>query len=134
MAQYARVVNGIVTEVLVIDWETLQKGFWGDPSQFIQTSYNTFGGVYYIPNSNPRTPDPDQSKALRKNFAGIGFTYDRILDAFIPPKPYPSWILNEQTCLWEAPVPYPADGHLVDPSSDKYYYWDEATISWSLTD
>jgi hypothetical protein len=85
-----------------------------------QTSYNTRGGVYYLPNSN--TPGPDQSKAFRKNYAGIGYTYDEIIDGFIPPKPYPSWLLNTTTGLWDAPVPYPADG--------KMYEWDEATQSW----
>jgi len=63
---------------------------------------------------------------FRKNYAGIGFIYDSTLDAFIPPKPYPSWLLNTETCQWEAPVPYPTDG--------KYYIWDEATESWVLAD
>ena len=85
-----------------------------------QTSYNTRGGVYYTPNTNE--PDPDQSKAFRKNYAGIGFTYDEIIDGFVPPKPYPSWLLNTTTGLWDPPVPYPADG--------KRYEWDEATQSW----
>lgn len=85
-----------------------------------QTSYNTRGGVYYTPNTNE--PDPDQSKAYRKNYAGLGYTYDATRDAFIPPQPYPSWILDESSCLWNAPVPYPTDG--------KRYSWDEATQSW----
>jgi hypothetical protein len=85
-----------------------------------QTSYNTRGGVYYTPNTNE--PDPDQSKAFRKNYAGLGYTYDATRDAFIPPQPFPSWVLNEQSCLWDAPVPYPTDG--------KRYSWDEATLSW----
>lgn len=85
-----------------------------------QTSYNTRGGVYYLPNSN--TPGPDQSKAFRKNYAGIGYTYDGVIDGFIPPKPYPSWLLNTTTGLWDPPVPYPTDG--------KRYEWDEATQSW----
>jgi hypothetical protein len=85
-----------------------------------QTSYNTRGGVYYTPNTNE--PDPDQSKAFRKNYAGLGYTYDATRDAFIPPQPFPSWVLNEQSCLWEAPVPYPTDG--------KKYSWDEGTTSW----
>ena len=85
-----------------------------------QTSYNTRGGVYYTPNTN--TPDPDQSKAFRKNYAGIGYTYDDVIDGFIPPKPYPSWLLNTTTGLWDPPVPYPTDG--------KEYTWDEATQSW----
>jgi hypothetical protein len=85
-----------------------------------QTSYNTRGGVYYTPNTNE--PDPDQSKAFRKNYAGLGYTYDEIIDGFIPPKPYPSWLLNTNTGLWDAPVPYPTDG--------KTYTWDEDTQSW----
>ena len=85
-----------------------------------QTSYNTRGGIHYDPNTN--TPSVDQSKALRKNYAGIGYTYDDVLDAFIPPKPFPSWVLNEQTCLWESPTPMPNDG--------KMYIWDENTLSW----
>lgn len=85
-----------------------------------QTSYNTRGGIYYTPHTND--PDPDQTKAFRKNYAGIGFTYDVARDAFIPPKPFPSWLLNETSCLWEAPVPYPTDG--------KAYVWDEDTVSW----
>lgn len=85
-----------------------------------QTSYNTRGGVYYTPNTNE--PDPDQSKAFRKNYAGIGYTYDDVIDGFIPPKPYPSWLLNTTTGLWDPPVPYPTDG--------KRYEWDEATQSW----
>ena len=73
---------------------------------------------------DPATGEPsaDQSKALRKNYAGIGYSYDATRDAFIPPKPYASWALDEQTCLWNAPVPYPTDG--------KRYQWDEATTSW----
>ena len=85
-----------------------------------QTSYNTRGGVYYTPNTNE--PDPDQSKAFRKNYAGIGYEYRADIDGFVPPKPYLSWVLNETTGLWDAPVPYPADG--------KQYTWDEDTQSW----
>lgn len=85
-----------------------------------QTSYNTRGGVYYTPNTNE--PDPDQSKAFRKNYAGLGYTYDEIIDGFVPPQPYPSWVLNSFTGLWESPIPYPTDG--------KRYEWDEDTQSW----
>lgn len=88
-----------------------------------RTSYNTRGGIYY----DPKTNQPgDQSKAFRKNYAGIGYTYDVIRDAFIPPKPYESWVLNDQSCQWESPIPYPTDG--------KKYSWDETTISWVLND
>ena len=84
-----------------------------------QTSYNTRGGVHYQADN---TPSADQSKAFRKNYAGLGYTYDEARDAFIPMKPYPSWVLNEQTCLWDAPVAYPTDGGR--------YTWDESTESW----
>jgi hypothetical protein len=84
-----------------------------------QTSYNTRGGVHYQADG---TPSADQSKAFRKNYAGLGYTYDAGRDAFIPPKPYNSWVLNETTCLWDAPVAMPTDG--------KRYSWDEATTSW----
>jgi hypothetical protein len=85
-----------------------------------QTSYNTRGGVHYDPETGE--PSEDQSKALRKNYAGVGFTFDEQRDAFIPPQPYPSWVLNEESCLWDAPVPYPTDGGL--------YSWDEAAGEW----
>lgn len=85
-----------------------------------QTSYNTRGGVHYDPNTNE--PSADQSKALRKNYAGLGYTYDAARDAFIPPTPFASWVLNETTCLWDAPVPMPTDG--------KRYTWNEETTSW----
>lgn len=84
-----------------------------------QTSYNTRGGVHYKADG---TPSDDQSKAFRKNFASIGYTYDAVRDAFIPPKPYPSWLLHEVTCLWEPPVPMPDDG--------KLYFWDENEGQW----
>ena len=121
--------NNIVTQVIVIDQETLNLGHWGDPSEWVQTSYNTYGNVYYIPNSNPREPDPDQSKALRANYAGIGYTYDpnytlnNVVGVFYAPQPYPSWTLNQTTWTWDAPTPYPQDG--------KLYQWDEATKAWT---
>jgi hypothetical protein len=85
-----------------------------------QTSYNTRGGVHYDPETGE--PSEDQTKALRKNYAGIGFTYDEARDAFIPPKPFESWVLDEDTCLWEAPVAYPEDG--------EDYTWDEESGAW----
>lgn len=87
-----------------------------------QTSYNTRGGVHYDEATNQ--PSADQTKAFRKNYAGIGFRYDPIRDAFIPPQPYPSWTLNEFSCLWVPPVPYPDDGG--------NYFWNENTQSWVL--
>ena len=85
-----------------------------------QTSYNTHGGIHYEPDSND--PSEDQSKAFRKNYAGVGYVFDTERDAFIPPKVYNSWTLNEDTCGWEAPIAYPDDG--------KDYFWDEPTTSW----
>lgn len=123
MAHFARVdENYIVQEVLVITQEELNLGYWGDPAMWYQTSYNTRGGIYYIPNTD--TPDPDQSKAYRKNYAGSGFSYNPERDAFIPPQPYSDWVLDDFSCLWEAPVPYPDDG--------KEYYWDETIHNWVL--
>lgn len=90
-----------------------------------QTSYNTRGGVHY---QSDGTPSADQSKAFRKNYAGLGYTYDAGRDAFIPQRPYPSWVLNEDTCLWDSPVPYPTD--VGTPENPKRYSWDEATTSW----
>ena len=87
-----------------------------------QTSYNTHGGVHYTDGE----PSEDQKKALRKNYAGVGYSYDPERDAFIPPKPYESWVLNEDTCLWEAPVAYPEDG--------EDYTWDEESTSWTLVE
>jgi hypothetical protein len=102
--------NNIVTRVLVIEQDVIDTGLFGDPSLFVQTSYNTRGGQH------------PEGRPLRKNYAGIGYTYDATRDAFIPPQPYPSWILNEDTCLWESPVPYPSDGEI--------YIWEEVLQEW----
>lgn len=111
MTHFAQVIDGIVQQVLVIEQETIDTGLFGDPSQWIQTSYNTFGGQHSLGG----TP-------LRKNYAGVGFIYDPSRDAFYPPQPYPSWTLNEQTCLWESPVPV--------PDYEKLYNWNEGTLTW----
>jgi len=118
MAHFAKVVNGVVDQVIVAEPEFFDTFVDSSPGEWIQTSYNTRGGVHY----SPETGEPDGGVALRKNYAGVGFTYDRDKDAFIPPQPYPSWTLNEETCLWEAPVAYPEDGQL--------YTWNEDTTSW----
>lgn len=100
MSHYANIDgNNIVTQVIVAEQDFIDSlnGEW------IQTSYNTIRGVHY--NAETGLPSEDQSKALRKNYAGIGYTYDRERDAFIPQKPFESWLLNESTCLWESPVP-----------------------------
>jgi hypothetical protein len=120
MGHYARVVNGMVVEVIVAKRDfidTLPNAF-----QYVKTSYNTRGGVHYLPDSN----EPSGGEALRKNYAGIGYNYDETRDAFIPPRPYGSWKLNEDTCLWDAPIPYPEDG--------KRYIWNEDQVEWTLMD
>jgi len=116
MAHYAKVVNGIVEKVIVAEAEFFDTFVDDTPGKWIQTSYNTRGGVHYEPNSH--TPSSDQSKALRKNYAGIGYTYDKDKDAFYEPQPYASWTLNSTTYYWEPPVTYPSDG--------KEYIWNES--------
>jgi hypothetical protein len=113
MTHFARVQNGIVTNVIVIEQDMIDTGSWGPPEEWIQTSYNTYGGVH----RNGGTP-------LRKNYAGIGYSYDEDLDAFIPPKPYDSWALNSTSCLWEPPIEYPQDGNA--------YVWNEQEQQWDL--
>ena len=105
MSHFAKLDNNnIVQEVIVADQQFINSGVVGDVFRWVQTSYNG---------------------NFRKNFAGIGYKYDRIRDAFIPPQPYLSWVLNEETCRWESPVLYPNDGQL--------YSWDESTKSWVLS-
>lgn len=115
MSHFAQVENGIVTKVIVAEQDFIDSGAVGEG--WVQTSYNTRGGIHYGPDAQP-----DGGVALRKNYAGIGFTYDTQRDAFIPPKPFPSWTLNESTCLWDSPTPVPVDG--------KIYTWDEASQDW----
>ena len=112
MAHFAKVENGVVTQVIVIDQETLNLGHWGDPSLWVQTSYNTQGGKHLLGG----TP-------LRKNYAGVGFTYDANRDAFLPPRPFASWVLDEDTCLWNAPTPMPVE-------EGKMFQWNEDSKSW----
>ena len=111
MAHFAKVVDGKVTQVIVAEPVFFDTFVDSSPGEWVQTSYNTRGGEHTLGG----TP-------LRKNYAGIGYTYDKTRDAFIPPQPYASWVLNEETCLWNAPVAMPTD--------DKRYAWDEATTSW----
>jgi len=118
MAHYAKVKDGVVTQVIVAEAEFFDTFVDTDPGEWIQTSYNTRGGVHY----NPETNEPDDGTPLRKNYAGVGYTYDVEKDAFIPPQPFDSWTLNDDTCLWEPPVVYPDDGGV--------YIWDENTTSW----
>ena len=114
MAHFAKVENGFVTEVIVAEHDFINSGAVGNPSLWIQTSYNTHGGQH------------PEGRPLRKNYAGVGFIYDPVKDAFYAPQPYPSWTLNEETCLWDSPIPYPTDG--------ENYYWNEPTLSWVKND
>jgi len=109
MSYFAQVENGIVTQVIVAEQDVIDSGLFG--TGWVQTSYNTHGGQHL------------EGRPLRKNYAGVGYTYDSGRDAFIPPKPFASWLLNETTCLWDAPTPMPID--------DKRYMWDEPTTSWA---
>lgn len=109
MSHYAKVENGIVTKVIVAEQDVIDSGIFG--TGWIQTSYNTQGGQH------------PEMRPLRKNFASVGYLYDSLRDAFIPPKTYPSWILNDETCQWEPPWPPPADTGLT-------YEWDEEKRNW----
>ena len=128
MAHFAELdENNIVLRVIVVSDDdaingevfcnNLLNGNWK------QTSYNTHGGVHYVPN----TQTPDDGVALRKNYAGIGYVFDEGRDAFMTPQPYPSWTLDEDTCYWEPPFPKP----IADPGG--YYEWDEPTVNWVFT-
>lgn len=109
MSHFAKVNGlGIVEQVIVAEQDFIDT--LPDASSWVQTSYNTIGGVHVLGG----TP-------LRKNYAGVGYRFDGTRDAFIPPKPFASWVLNEDTCLWEAPVVMPTDG---------LYQWDEEQLNW----
>jgi hypothetical protein len=108
MSHFAKVENGIVTQVIVAEQDVIDSGLFG--TGWVQTSYNTHGGQH------------PEGRPLRKNYAGVGYTYDTGRDAFIAPQPFASWTLNETTCQWDAPIPVPTD--------NKWYTWDEATTSW----
>jgi len=129
MAHFAQIDdNHVVLQVLVIDQAEINTGNWGDPAKWVQTSYNTKGGVYYTPDTN--VPDPDQSKAFRKNYAGIGYLWlpnGPEGEGFAPPKPFPSWVLDSFSYLWKAPVPAPA---VPWPEGVMWYDWDEANQTW----
>jgi hypothetical protein len=112
MSHFARVnAQGIVEQVIVAEQDFIDT--LSDKTSWVQTSYNTRGGQH------------PEGRPLRKNYAGIGYSYDSVRDAFIPPKPYASWVLNESICLWDAPTPYPTDG--------KIYNWDENNQQWVET-
>ena len=120
MAHFAKVVNGVVEKVIVAEQSFIDNFIDNSPGEWIQTSYNTHGGIHYEPNS--QIPREDQSGALRYNYAGEGYLYDAEADAFYEPQPFPSWTLNTSTYMWEAPVAYPTDG--------KRYNWNEENTNW----
>lgn len=120
-----QVITGVDENDGIHDWEL----FYTQETRLTakRTSYNTRGGQYWVQDENNLpTLGPDQSKAFRKNYAGIGYTYDPVRDAFIPPKPFNSWVLDENTCLWNSPTPIPADSEF-----GIVYTWDESTLSWA---
>jgi len=111
MSHFAKIENGLVTQVIVAEQDFIDSGAVG--IGWVQTSYNTHG------NQHP------EGRPLRGNYAGIGFVFDQTNDVFYAPQPYPSWVLNTTTWLWESPTPMPIDG--------KVYKWDEPTTSWLET-
>ena len=116
MAHFAQIENSVVTQVIVVANEELLENGIESKTKGIAFCQSLLGGDWRQTSYNDN---------IRKNYAGIGFTYDEGRDAFIPPQPYPSWTLNEDTCLWDAPTAMPTDG--------KMYSWDEATLSWIET-
>ena len=156
MGHYAKVTNGKVTKVIVAQATFFDNFVDDSPGKWIKTSYNTRGGIHYEPNSNTPSPtvyqdasgsifttlneansigvppittiDQSKTKALRGNYAGIGYTYDAALDAFYPPQPYNSWTLNTGSYTWEAPVKYPTGD--ATGSYSGFYTWDEAQTNW----
>lgn len=123
MAHYAFLDENLTVTLVIVGKNEDEDGIdWEQFYGAVRTSYNTAGGVYYDPET--RQPAQDQSKAFRKNFAGIGYTYDPVRDAFLPPKPFNSWILDEISCTWQPPVPMPADGEI--------YQWNEDLQTWEM--
>jgi hypothetical protein len=117
MGHFAKVVNGIVQQVIVAEPDFFNTFVDSSPGAWLQTSYNTRGNIHYGSDG-----EPDDGIALRGNYAGIGYTYDRENDVFYAPKPYNSWTLSEETWTWNPPVPYPNDG--------KFYQWNESNQTW----
>ena len=117
MAHFAKIEHGIVTQVIVAEQDFISTGALGDPANWIQTSYNTRGNIHYNQNNEPSGREP-----LHKNYAGIGYTWDGI--GFAAPQPFESWTLNQDSYIWEAPVPYPT------ATEGKRYDWNEETKSW----
>ena len=115
MTHFAKVENGMVTQVIVAEQDFIDT--LPDKNLWIQTSYNTRGNTHYDQDGNP-----DGGIALRGNYAGVGYSYDAEKDVFIPPQPFPSWVLSPSMYIWKPPVAMPDDGNA--------YYWDESTVSW----
>jgi hypothetical protein len=126
MAHFAKVLDGKVVDVIVADQDFMDNYVDTTPGTWLKTSYNTRGGIHYEAGTNHQTQSSDQSKALRKNFAGIGWNYDEDDDAFYAPQEFSSWTLNTTTYLWEPPVTYPTDGEL--------YEWNEETQTWDAVE
>ena len=118
MAHFAKVENGIVTQVIVADQDFIDSGAVGDPNQWVQTSYNTRDGLHY----DPETGEPDGKPALRWNYAGIGMAYDAEDDVFYTKKPWDSWTLDRNTYTWIPPVPR--------PTPEEEYRWNEVNQQW----
>jgi hypothetical protein len=119
MAHFARIENGVVTQVIVAEEDFINTGALGDPANWKQTSYNTRGGIHYGQDGQPSGREP-----LHKNYAGIGYTFDGT--GFAAPQPFLSWTMNQTTYLWEAPVAMPTDGNP--------YAWNESTQSWDVVE
>lgn len=119
MAHFAKInKDNIVEQVIVADQEFINSGAVGDPTEWIQTSYNTYKGKH-----------KQGGVPFRKNYAGVGYTYDKDRDAFIPQKTFPSWVLNEETCSWEPPVSKP---DIPNRDEKTHILWDEETVSWKI--
>jgi hypothetical protein len=116
MSHFAKVENGLVTQVIVAEEDFIATGALGDPASWVQTSYNTRGGIHYGQDGQPSGREP-----LNKNYAGIGYTWDGT--GFAAPQPFPSWSMNSDSYIWEAPVAMPTD--------NKRYSWNEETLSWN---
>lgn len=111
MTHFAKITNGIVVQVIVAEQDFINSGKMGNANDWVQTSYNTHGGI------NKRTRIP-----IRKNYAGVGYTFDKVRDCFIAPKVFESWVLNESTAIYEAPIKKPDDNN--------HYNWNEDLIKW----
>ena len=122
MSHFAEISGSTVTRVIVAEQGFINSGAVGSGLNWIQTSYNTYGGVHY--GSVSGSYAPDGGTQLRKNYATIGYTYDESRNAFIPPKPFDSWTVNEGTCKWDSPSPH--------PTGSEKYKWNEGTLAWEL--